>query len=152
MSGGEPIPGPSSEVIPGDSDVTVGELVDANGTGNDDEQPTNAATVQVVYQSEEEGNRTNDGSLQAPKQKEDGNSDNSKTDQGCSGGVKGESETAQKVPASVVISESKFGLSTLLRYIALHYVTLRCITLRCQSNRLVSLINLLVSSIITCFS
>ncbi|KAL5288622.1 TPR family protein [Megaselia abdita] len=68
VSGGEPVPGPSSEVVASDSDVAI--VVEANGNVNDDdEQPT--AAVQVVYQSEEEGNRTNDGSLQADAEDSD---------------------------------------------------------------------------------
>lgn len=119
VSGGEPIPGPSSEVVPSDSDVTVGEVVEANGNVNDDdEQPT--AAVQVVYQSEEEGNRTNDGSLQADEE----NSDKKAGGQGGSGGVvivvnnerddvksdscQNENQNEMK-PVPVNASESKFG-------------------------------------------
>lgn len=107
VSGGEPIPGPSSEVVPSDSVVTVGEIVEANGNVNDDdEQPT--AAVQVAYQSEEEGNRTNDGSLQADEENSDRRSGgnvimNIEEDQG----VNTNQNQNKPVP---VFSESKFGL------------------------------------------
>lgn len=108
VSGGEPIPGPSSEVVPSDSDVTVGgEVVEANGNGNDDdEQPT--AAVQVAYQSEEEGNRTNDGSLQADEEDSDKKS-------GCNLIVNveenqdDETTNQNQMKPVVAVSESKFG-------------------------------------------
>lgn len=124
VSGGEPIPGPSSEVVPSDSIVTVGEIVDANGNGNDDdEQPT--AAVQVAYQSEEEGNRTNDGSLQADEENLDRNSGgnvivNIEENQG--------DETKNLNENQPAFSESKFGL--------------RCyVFVKSNQNRLVSFIN-----------
>lgn len=111
VSGGEPIPGPSSEVVPtSDSDVTVGgEVVEANGNANDDdEQPT--AAVQAAYPSEEEGNRTNDGSLQA-------NEEDSDKKSGCNlivnveenqdGEMKNQNQNQMK--PVVAVSESKFG-------------------------------------------